>query len=382
MPIYEYEARDKTGHLRRGVIVASNPTDALKKLREQGLIPTSLTERRSSSTLSLFRSRSKPLALFFRHLHNTYRSGISISEALRLFAEVGRSPLRSVAALAARRVSEGASLSQALRESGHEFPNFVLPLLEIGEKSGRLEQVFAHLAEHFEREAEFEQDLKRGTIFAKAYMGCAVSAMLLVLGIASSIGVTNSVSTLILNTLKFLLVFIGAWLLWRILSMMRGTSRYIELLLFHLPLISTPLKKIMAARFARMMALLYASGVPPDESLELAAQGTGHPFIVSSIERLKAQLQRGKRLSEVIDQIPFMPTLVVQMISTGEKSGNLDESLTKAAELLESEAKTGMKALPILAGFTLYGFMILLLVYLILQMMSSIAGFYQGIMSQ
>jgi type II secretory pathway component PulF len=43
---------------------------------------------------------------------------------------------------------------------------FVLPLLESGERSGRLEQVFGHLAEHFEREAEFEQDFKRGTIFA------------------------------------------------------------------------------------------------------------------------------------------------------------------------------------------------------------------------
>ncbi|MFN3420218.1 MAG: type II secretion system F family protein, partial [Armatimonadota bacterium] len=86
--------------------------------------------------------------------------------------------------------------------------------------------------------------------------------------------------------------------------------------------------------------------------------------------------------TQVVSQMPFMPPLVAQMLATGEKSGNLDESMTKAAEFLESEAKTGLKALPIVAGFALYGFMILLLVYMILQMAGAIAGFYQSIVSQ
>lgn len=103
---------------------------------------------------------------------------------------------------------------------------------------------------------------------------------------------------------------------------------------------------------------------------------------MSAAERLKLNLQRGEKFSSVVGQMPFMPPLVVQMLATGEKSGNLDESMTKAAEFLESEAKTGFKAMPIVAGFALYGFMILLLVYLIIQMAGALAGFYQGIMSQ
>jgi type II secretory pathway component PulF len=382
MPIYEYEARDKTGQLRRGTISAGDPADATKRLREQDLIPVRLTEQKPPSPLAFFRVPARPLAVFFRHLYNTYRSGIPLSESLQLFAETERSPLKSVAAFAAKRVTEGVPLSQALRESGYDFPMFVLPLLESGERSGRLEQVFGHLAEHFEREAEFEQDFKRGTIFAKAYMGCAILAMLLVLGIASSIGAASPVVTMIRNTLKLLAALIGLWLLWRILSMMKGTAKYTELVLLHLPIISIPFQKIAAARFARTMSLLYASGIPPDTSLELAAQATGNPFIISAAERLKVQLQRGEKFSQVIGQIPFIPPLVVQMVATGEKSGNLDESLTKAAEFLESEAKTGMKAMPIVAGFALYGFMILLLVYLIFQMMGAVAGFYQGLLSQ
>lgn len=382
MPVYEYEARDREGQLRRGTVSAQDPTEAVRRLREQDLFVVRIREQIPQVPKLLFRTSPKHLAVFFRHLYNTYRSGIPISESLRLFAETERSPLRSVARSAAGRVTEGVPLSQALRESGYEFPLFVLPLLESGEKGGRLEQVFRHLAEHFEQEAEFEQELARGTIFAKAYMGCAILMMLFVLGIASSLGQRSPILISIRQALAILAVLIGLWLLWRILSIMRGTAKYIETLLMHLPIISVPFRKVMAARFARTLALLYASGIPPDTSLELAAHASGSPFVIASAEKLKLRLQRGEKLSQIIGQIPFIPPLVIQMLATGEKSGNLDESLNKAAEFLESEARTGMKALPILAGFAIYGFMILMLVYLIFQAIAAIVGLYQGLVSQ
>jgi type II secretory pathway component PulF len=129
MPIYEYEARDKTGQLRRGTISAGDPADATKRLREQDLIPVRLTEQKPPSPLAFFRVPARPLAVFFRHLYNTYRSGIPLSESLQLFAETERSPLKSVAAFAAKRVTEGIPLSQALRESGYDFPIYVFTLV-------------------------------------------------------------------------------------------------------------------------------------------------------------------------------------------------------------------------------------------------------------
>ncbi|MCS7263260.1 MAG: type II secretion system F family protein [Armatimonadetes bacterium] len=382
MPVYEYEARDKTGQLKRGTIVASDQSDATRRLRDQELIAVRLSEQKPPSAFAPFRVPARPLAIFFRHLYNTYRSGIPLSESLDLFARTERSPLKFVATHAAKRASEGIPLSQAFRESGYDFPLFVLPLIEAGERSGRLEQIFGHLAQHFEREAEFEQEFKRGTIFAKAYMGCSILAMLMVLGIASSISSNLPIISILKNGLKVLAALIGLWILWRILAMTKGTAKYTDLILMHLPFVSIPFRKLMAARFARTMALLYASGLPPDESLELAAQSTGNFFIIDSAEKLKLQLQKGEKFSSVIGQMPFMPPLIVQMLATGEKSGNLDESMTKAAEFLESEAQTGLKSLPIVAGFALYGFVILMLVFLILQMAGAIAAFYQGIVSQ
>lgn len=77
--------------------------------------------------------------------------------------------------------------------------------------------------------------------------------------------------------------------------------------------------------------------------------------------------------------MPFLPPLVLQMLATGEKSGNLDESLYKAAEFLENEAQTAMKSYPIVAGFALYGFMLLLLVYLVFQGLGAIVSFYRSL---
>jgi len=378
MPVYEYEARDKAGKLRHGTLVASDPADAIKRLRDQDLVAVSLKEHRPSSPFAVFRVPSKALAIFFRHLYNTYRTGIPLSESLQLFAQTERSPLRSVAAYAAKRVSEGVPLSQALRETGYDFPLFVLPLLETGEKGGRLEQVFAHLAEHFEREFEFEQEFKRGTIFAKAYMGLAFVALLMLILFAGG----SPLAFTLKKGLKVILWLVGLWLVWRVLAMTKWTAEFVDLVLLHLPIVSAPFRKFMVARFARTLALLYASGVPPDVSLELAAQSTGSPFIVSAAEQLKVKLQRGEKFSSVIGQIPFMPPLVAQMLATGEKSGNLDESMVKVAEFLESEGRTGLKTIPIVAGFALYGFMLLLLAYLILEAMGVVADFYRSIVSQ
>ncbi len=376
MPTYEYRARDKSGQVRQGTIFASTPLEATRLLQEQGLVVVQLREQPPTAPTVFFRTSAKPLAIFFRHLHNTYRAGVPLGESLEVFANTERSPLRSVAAHAAKRLREGVPLSQALRETRFPFPVFVLPLIEAGERGGHLDRIFAHLAEHFEREAQFEQEMKRGTIFAKAYLGCAVGAMLLVLGIASSLGAANPLVLGTRSALRLLGVLVGLWLVWRILAMTRWTAPYIDLIILHLPFVSAPWRKLMAVRFARTLALLYSAGVAPHTSLELAAQATGSPFIVNAAQKLTARLQRGEKFTQVVSEMPFLPPLVVQMLATGEKAGSVDETLHKAAEFLESEAQTGMKVLPIVAGFALYGFVLLLLVWLIFQGMGIVATTY------
>jgi len=379
MPVYEYEAQDRSGQLQRGTLFAASVGDAIKRLQEQGLVVLRMQECPLKVPSLLFRTSARPMAVFFRHLYNSYRAGIPLSEALTIFANTERSPLSSVASYAAQRVAKGVPLSQALRETPFPFPVFVLPLLEVGERGGQLERIFGYLADHFDREAQFEQEMKRGTIFARAYMGFGVFGMLLVLSIASSLGVEMPLVASIRGALKGILVLVGAWLVWRLLSMTRWTAPYTDFVLLHFPVLSIPWRRLMAARFARTLALLYSAGVSPHTSLELAAQATGSPFLLSAARRLSNQLQRGAKFTEVISQMPFLPPLVLQMLATGEKSGNLDESLYKAAEFLENEAQTAMKSYPIVAGFALYGFMLLLLVYLVFQGLGAIVSFYRSL---
>ncbi len=379
MPTYRYEARDKKGQLHQGTMTAPDPWQVTKRLQDEGLYVIRIREQPPPTLLTAIRTPPKPMAVFFRHLYNTYRAGVSLSESLRLFAETERSPLRRVAAHSAQRISEGVALSQALRETGYPFPIFVLPLIEAGERGGQLERVFLHLADHFEREAQMEQEFKRHTIFAKAYGGCAILAMLLVMGIGSSLGAEIPLVASIKGVLKLIAALIAFWLLWRILSINRWTAHYIDMFWLHLPLLAAPWQKLMAARFTRTLALLYATGVEPSTSVELAAQATGSPFVMKAAEQLTPHLKRGEKFLTVVKQMPFLPPIVQQMLAVGEQSGNIDESLNKAAEFLESEAQTGFKVYPVITGFALYGFIMLLLVYLVFQGLGAIASFYRGL---
>lgn len=379
MPTYEYIARDERGQIRRGTLTAVDPWQAIQRLREDGLYVIRIHEQAPPTLMTAFRAPAKPMAAFFRHLYNTYRAGVSLSESLSLFASTDRSPLKTVAAYAAKRVSQGTPLSQALRETGYPFPVFVLPMIETGERGGQLERIFSHLTAHFEREAEMEQEYKRHTIFAKAYAGCAVGAMLFILGIASSLGAHHPLVGSIKGVLKWGALFLGLWALWRFLSINRWTAPYVETLWLHLPFISVPWQKLMAARFARTLALLYASGIEPGQSLLLAAQATGSPLLIGAAEKLAPRLQQGESFLTAVRKMPLLPPIVQQMLATGEISGDIDESLEKAAEFLESEAQTGLKVYPIVAGFVLYGLVLLVLVYLIFQGLGGIISFYRSI---
>ncbi len=369
------------GQLHRGTISATSPLEVSKQLREQGLFVVRLREQKASAPQVFLRPATRSLAVFFRHLYNTYRAGVPLSEALELFALTERSPLRPVAAYAAKRLREGTFLSQAVRETGFPFPTFVLPIIEAGERSGQLERVLGLLAEHFDREVQFEQEMKRGTIFAKAYMVFAVVVMLMLVSVFP-VALLGSFAASLHLALRVLGGLIGFWVLWRLLGMIRWTAPYTEMVLVHLPFVSAPWRKLMAARFARTLSLLHAAGIPPHTSLELAAQASGSPWLMRTAQSLAAQLQRGEKFSQVASQLPFLPPLVIQMLATGERSGTIDESLSKAAEYLETEAQTGMKSLPIIAGFALYGFVILLLVFLILGGIGVLGGLYRGILQE
>lgn len=388
MPTYEYEARDKLGHLHRGIVEASNPWQVQEQLRQQGLWVTSLREQKPPSVGMALRTASpQTFAIFFRHLHACMRAGISLAEALTLFAQTEqRSPLRQVAEKAALRLAQGTSLSQALTETRFIFPPFVLPMVQTGEKSGKLDETFHLLKEHFEREHKFQQELRWRTFYPRLLAGIAIVMMLIITiaipltiqGLRPDLGFYAShyqqaagggmTAALLLAALFF------AWALWKFLAQQPFFASVTEIIRLSVPWFSSLPRLLFASRFARALAMMVSAGVETGQSLEMAGEASGSWQIKEAAKRLSPRLQRGENFSAVLTSIPLLPPIVVHMVATGERSGTLDEGLNKAAEFLESEADVAMRSQAIVTGIGIYLLVALIIGYFIISFWANYYG--------
>ncbi len=362
MPTFLYEARDRKGQLHRGTIEATDPRHAYEQLRQQGLWVTRLKEQADSRPLFTFvRVHPEQIAIFFRHLNGAMRAGMGLSEALEIFAQTERrSPLRSAAQQAANRVAQGMPLSKALRESGFPFPPFVVAMVEVGEKSGNLDNVFHLLAQHFERENEFRQELRRATMYPRFLFGLTVVLILAITfvmpGVMESLlrakGETEpfvaahyaaATKKMLPIAVLIVLMFCG-WALWRLAAMQPVFAPLVETIRLSIPWVGNLPRLLVAARFARALAMMVGAGMELSRSVELAADAAGSPQLQTAAQKHALRLQKGEPLSAVLMDLPLLHPMVVRIVATGEKTGTIDEGLTKAAEFLESEALTAVRA--------------------------------------
>ncbi len=372
MPTFLYEARDRQGQLHRGTIEAPDPRHAYERLRQQGLWVTRLREQADGRPrFTLVQVPPEPMAIFFRHLNGAMRAGMGLSEALTIFAQTERhSPLRGAAQQAADLVMQGMPLSKALAASGYPFPTFVLAMVEVGEKSGNLENVFRLLAQHFERENEFRQELRRATMYPRFLFVITLLLILLVAFVMPVVmekllrakGETDpflaqhygAATRKMLPLALFIAFLFLGWLLWQFLAMQPMLAPLVETIRLSIPWVGNLPRLLTAARFARALAMMVGAGMELSRGVELAADASGSPQLQTAARKHAPRLQKGEPLSAVLTDLPLLHPMVVRVVATGEKTGTIDEGLTKAAEFLESEALTAIRAQAVAAYFVCF----------------------------
>jgi type IV pilus assembly protein PilC len=110
-----------------------------------------------------------------------------------------------------------------------------------------------------------------------------------------------------------------------------------------IPVIKTLLHQIDVARFCRIFSTLIASAVPITESLDIALNSLTNPKYASKSKAIVAQIMEGKTIAAVFKEEKLFPTLLIQMIAGGEKSGTLDSTLGDLSSFYESEVEEAVK---------------------------------------
>lgn len=365
MAAFSYQALDAQGKKVKGVLEADNARQARQLLREQKLTPLTLEaaadkEKRLSSAPKLLQRgiKASELALITRQIATLVEAALPIENVLYAVAEQSESPrLRSMMMVVRSKVVEGYSLAEGLAEFPHVFDHLFRSMVAAGEKSGHLDAVLLRLADYTEQRHQMRTTLMLALLYPliMALVAIAVITTLLVAVVPKIVeqfdhlGQTLPASTrFLIASSEFLnnyglLILVGvalSSLVWmNTLRQPKVRLKYDEKLL-QLPVIGKVARSINTARFARTLSILNSSAVPLLEAMRISSDVLDNTHMRRMLAEAAGRVREGTSLRAALDATKLFPPMMLHMIASGEKSGQLDSMLERAANSQDKEFET------------------------------------------
>lgn len=368
MAAYQYEALDRNGRKKRGVVTGDSARQVRQELREQGLTPVRVDvveevrgAGKQSGDRSGVGSRQKlgttDLAVITRQFATLLDSGLTVEHSLAGLVEQSDSyKIKTILTGVRSMIMEGRSLADGLRRFPKAFPELFVASVAAGEQTGHLEQVLDRLADYTESQQDIRQ--KIGTALAYPVLLTVVS-ILIIVGLMTYvvpkvvrvfedndqalpfltrglIGVSEFIQA---YGLVMLLVFIVLAVMLSVLIRYPGPKHTFHSMILATPGIRRLSRSLNTARMARTLAILIGSGVPLLSALRSAADVIQNVVIRKHLLQASEEVEQGASLSRALARSRAFPALFTQMVSSGEQSGRLDEMLGKAANALEKESE-------------------------------------------
>ncbi|MEN5208569.1 type II secretion system inner membrane protein GspF [Stenotrophomonas terrae] len=358
MAAFEYLALSADGRRHKGVLEADSARQARQQLRERNLAPVQVeaAAARDAGTTASGGGRigSSDLALLTRQLATLVQAALPVEEALRAVAAQTSKPRIRATLLAVRgRILEGHGLAAALAAYPRAFPTIYRSMVAAGER-GHLGVVLEQLADYTEQRQQSRQRIQLALLYPLILLVVASLIVGFLLGyvvpdvidvfvdsgqalpwLTRALVATSNAVTHWGPWLLPLLVLSGV-LLWRTLQQPENRLRW-DTGLLKLPLFGLLLRDLDTARFASTLAILARSGVPLVEALRIAAQVVGNQCIKVGLLQSELVVREGGSLTRALEQHTPLPPMLLHMVAAGEKSGELDAMLARAARNQETD---------------------------------------------
>ena len=270
------------------------------------------------------------LSMFCGQMSMILHSGISSTEGLSLMAEDSPEQGKELLESLISNMEETGIFHQSIRDT-KVFPEYMCNMIQIGEESGRLDEVMSALSEHYEQQETISRSIKNAITypFIMITMMLAVILVLIYEQLGTGLtGVSKNILNLgiLMNRYAFVLVLLagvlaGCFLYFTFTE--KGRNQFFRFS-SKLPFTQKFSEEIAVSRFASGMYLALESGLDTDESLEMAARLADHPVLEEKIAKTRALLEEGQGFSEAISESQIFDSLSTRMISIGCKTGAVD----------------------------------------------------------
>jgi MSHA biogenesis protein MshG len=370
MPKFAFSAKDAQGVLSSGVREASSAGELAKELAATGVIPLLIKPEAEAAkvlapTTSKLNRKVKldELIIFSHQMASLTRAGISVVRAIRGLSESQKNE-RFAAVLndIASQLESGTNVATSLRRYPKVFSELFASVIHVGENTGRLDVAFRQIAGYLETERETRRRVKAATrypSFVIAAMGGGV-LVLNIFVIPAFAGVfakfkaelpwqtkaIMAVSDFFVNFWPMLLVIAVCSVFGLRQYLNTPTGRYNwDRLKLKLPLLGDIFNRINLARFCQTFAMVSKSGLPITQGLSVISRAIGNEYQAQKVAEMREGIERGSGVYQTARETNMFSPVVLQMISVGEETGNMDELMEQAAIFYEEEVDYDLKTL-------------------------------------
>lgn len=358
MPSYQYEAIDATGRSDRGMIDADSERSARHALRARGLLPLALRETRKRAEKGWFsgtRISDADLGWLTRQLASLLAAGLPLEAALR--ATLEQAERRHVArTLAAVRddVRAGHRLGEALAAHPKDFPEIYQALVDAGEQSGNLAQVLERLADYIESRGALRNKVLTAFIYPVIVTVVSIGIVIFLLSyvvpqVVGAFSQANQALPLLTRMMLSASDFARHWGMltatglaalfaaWR-LRLRNPTARLAwHARVLRLPVLGRYAMGVDVARFSATLAILTGSNVPLLTALNAARRTLKNCKLQAAVDEATNRVREGSPVAQALQAQRVFPPLLIHLVDSGERTGELPAMLDRAANVLSIE---------------------------------------------
>ncbi len=363
---FSYKVRSIQGNVLEGVMEANDQQSVVGKLREQKFIILDISEQKGAGgKMKLLKPKvkRKDLVIFSRQLSTLVNSGVPIVQSLSILHEqIESPPFKQVVGKIREDIESGITIADAMDRHPKVFTTLYVSMVRAGEVGGILDVILERLSDYMEAAAKLQGQIKSAmsypvVIFFAMFgiVGFVLTAVVPKFSIMfSGFGKELPMPTRILvaaseNAIKaipFMIVGgIGGMFAFKAYKKTERGGLQIDAIMLKLPILGMILKKVSIAKFTRTFGTLIKSGVPILQALETVAKTAGNKVVEKAINEAKESIREGERIAEPLKKSGVFPPMVVQMISVGEETGNLDTMLSKIADFYDTEVDQAVEGL-------------------------------------
>ena len=367
MPLYQYQAFDQAGVLRKGSEDAVSESDLRQRLRSQQLYPKEIRVSRNTSRSFLPKrgtNYKRALTLFTRQFEVLMDATIPYDKALQLIIEqtedVG---FKEILAEVRARVVEGGSLADALQLYPKIFPEMYVSMIRSGENSGNLGTILKRLADYYETQERLRGRLKSAMIYPSFML---VFSLLVVVFMVTYIvpkitQIFDSKGTLLPLPTRILMglsdFMVNSWYLVLIglIILIFGFSAFLrsefgkkvlQQLQLKAPLIGPLMQKVLIARFCQTLGTLLGSGVDLKTALEISRHVVVNQLLIEQLNKMIIEVNnKGIPLSAAMGRTGYFPDYVQHVVAIGEEAARVDELLERVANRMQEEVSRLLEGL-------------------------------------